>query len=335
MANRALRSPQFKLTISFGTAKSVKCTITINTVLRYTIVKQCEGATNVWFEIAELCRDYLNNELHTGSTPADPTIDIVTVLTSHAAANGSGSALNTVTFTDKGFDGYGTFKQGSSPIIVPSVPRWLIDFDPDFTGINDKYYVFIPTGYQGFIPLITASSSVEYFKFGSSDVDITGSSAGVKMNIVRINCTKYGAGNKVRFVNKYGVLQELWFFLKNTETITKEQKTYQRNLFNNLLNVPVYDNSGHSRTIFNLTAKQSFSLSSGYYPEWCNEWFEQLILSEQVWISDDTQTNPSLDVFIPVNVSTSSFTKKTTINDKLIEYTFTFDLAADYINNIR
>ncbi len=335
MANIALRSPQYKFTTSFGTANSVKCTITINTVLRYTIVKQCAGATNVWFEIAELCRDYLNDAVHTGGIPLDPTIDIVTVLTSHASTDGSGAALNTATFTDIGFDGYGTFKEGSSPIIVPSVPRWLIDFNPNYTGINDRYFVFIPTGYQGYIPLITSTSSVQYYKFGSSDLDIVGSAAGVKMNIVRIDCTKYGAGNKVRFINKYGVLQELWFFLKSTETITKQDDMYQRNLFNSILNVPVYDNNGHSRTIFNLTAKQLFTLSSGYYPEWCNEWFEQLILSEQVWISDDSETNPTNDVFIPVNIKTSSFNKKTKINDKLIQYTFEFELAADYINNIR
>ena len=42
-----------------------------------------------------------------------------------------------------GFDGYGTFTEGANPKIVSSVPRWLIDFDPNYTGINDRYFVYI------------------------------------------------------------------------------------------------------------------------------------------------------------------------------------------------
>ena len=41
------------------------------------------------------------------------------------------------------------------------------------------------------------------------------------------------------------------------------------------------------------------------------------------------------DTVTPVTVKTSSFNKKTSVNDRLIEYTFEFELAADYINNIR
>ena len=65
-----------------------------------------------------------------------------------------GAALNSAAFADTGFDGYGTFMEGSNPTVVSSVPTWLIDFDPDFTGTTDKYYVYYPTGYQGYVPLI-------------------------------------------------------------------------------------------------------------------------------------------------------------------------------------
>ena len=60
------------------------------------------------------------------------------------------------------------------------------------------------------------------------------------------------------------------------------------------------------------------------------------MLSEQVWyVESPVPTNPATDVDIPVNVSTASFTKKTSVNDKLIEYTFEFDMSFDYINNVR
>ena len=38
---------------------------------------------------------------------------------------------------------------------------------------------------------------------------------------------------------------------------------------------------------------------------------------------------------IPVKVKTSSMTFKTSVNDRLIEYTIDFEEAYDYINNIR
>lgn len=330
MANISLRSPQYKQFTPASGANSVKMTITIDGTLRYTIIKQVSSTTPLAFEIAELCRDYL--QIGYNSVPVGYTISIIIALSSHASTDGSGSALNSAAYSDIGFDGYGTFKEGANPLVVSTTPRWLIDFDPNHTGINDKYFVYYPTGYQGYVPLINTLSVMQYHKFGSTDTEVVGSAAGVKLNIKRIDCTKYGVGNKIRFVNKYGAIQELWFFLKHNKSITRKQETFQTNIINN---IGAYDTNRASITPFNTTAKQSFSLSSGYYPEWTNAWFEQLMLSEQIWISFDTSTNPTADVVIPVTVKTSSFKEKTSVNDKLIEYTFEFELAADYINNIR
>ena len=52
------------------------------------------------------------------------------------------------------------------------------------------------------------------------------------------------------------------------------------------------------------------------------------MLSEQVWIKKDGE-------ILPINVKTSSLTYKTSVNDRLINYTIEFDYAFDKINNIR
>lgn len=330
MANIVLRSPQYKSVTSAATANSAKMTITIDGTLRYTIIKECNPSSTVLFEIAELCRDYI--DIQHSPAPNDPTITIVTVVTTHASTDGTGTALTTSTFNDKGFDGYGLFTEGANPTVVSSVPRWLIDFDPDFTGVNDKYFVYAPTGYSGYVPIITTSNTVVHYKFSTTETEVVGSQAGIKLNINRIDCTKYGNGHKIRFVNKYGAIQELWFFLKHTESTTRKQETFQRNIISS---TGTYDTDNHSRTPFDTNANQTITLSSGYYPEWTNAWFEQLMLSEQVWLSDDSSTNATTDIVTPVTVKTSTFNKKTSVNDRLIEYTFEFELAADYINNIR
>ena len=107
MANIVLRSPQYKSFTSHANANSAKMTITIDGTLRYTIVKQCSGSQVVAFEVAELCRDYI--DIQYTATPSSPTISIVIALSSHAATDGSGAALNSAAFADTGYDGYGTF----------------------------------------------------------------------------------------------------------------------------------------------------------------------------------------------------------------------------------
>ena len=77
------------------------------------------------------------------------------------------------------------------------------------------------------------------------------------------------------------------------------------------------------------------TLSSGYYPEFANSYFEQLLLSEYVWLTRPQKENPSVDETVPVTVKTSNMKFKTSVNDRLIEYTIDFEEAFDLINNIR
>ena len=57
------------------------------------------------------------------------------------------------------------------------------------------------------------------------------------------------------------------------------------------------------------------------------------MLSEYVWLRKKNYAETLKT--IPVKIVTSSFTKKTKLNDKLIEYTIQFEQANDYINNVR
>ena len=91
---------------------------------------------------------------------------------------------------------------------------------------------------------------------------------GIQVNIHRIDCTKYGDGHKITFVNKFGALQDLWFFLKSVNTTTKKQDQFQRNIINGT----TYNVNQHTKQVFNTIANTSITLSSGYYPEWANQW---------------------------------------------------------------
>lgn len=341
MAAIALRSPYYVDDTAGTGANSTKLTLTIEGNLEYTLVKETTaGATMLW-EISELCRDFLNITYDGTIISTNGTITIVAVITSHASTDGTGAAITTERFPatgdNIGYDAYGLFSQGANPFNTPtgSIPTWLVSKDPNGT-LNNEFYIYAPEGETGSVPYITTGSALGYNSYTSSQTEITGTSAGTKMNIIRVDCTKYGIGHKVVFVNKFGALQELWFFLKIVDSTTKKQEKYQRNTIRTSgVIAGTYSQTNHTKRDYNTTASQNLTLSSGYYPEWCNQWFEQLMLSEQVWIHKPKEDNPSQENVLPVNVKTSNFLKKTSLNDKLIEYTFDFELSANYINDIR
>ena len=330
MAAIALRSPQYKSATAGTGANSAQLTISIDGTIEYTLVKSTTaGATMLW-EISELCRDFLN--ITYGGSYTAQTLAIICTLTSHASTDGTGTALTTLTITDVGYDGYGTYEQGSNPTIpFSNRPRWLLNTNPESL---DVYYIYVPNNTAGVLPYIAVDASMGYVGYGASQTSISASSnyGQYLVNIVRVDCTKYGDGNRITFVNKFGALQDIWFFLKSVNTTNKKQEQYQRNTISSSGG---YNVSEHTKQVFNTVANTSLTLSSGFYPEWANQWFEQLLLSEQVWLTRLNPSNPNATEYIPLNVKKSSMVKKTVLNDKLIEYTFEFDMSYDYINNVR
>jgi len=329
MAAIALRSPQYKSDVAdTGSPNSAKITISIDGSIEYTLVKRTSLNENMLWEIAELCRDFINITFN-GTYTAE-TLAIISTLTSHASTDGTGTALTTDTFTDVGYDGYGTFMEGDNPEIpFSNRPRWLLNTNP---STLNEYYIYVPNNTAGVLPYIAANASLNYQSFTSSATEINSGGGQYDVDIIRIDCTKYGYGHKITFVNKFGALQDIWFFLKSVNTTNKKQEQFQRNI---ITSTGSYNVNTHTKQDYNTVANTSISLSSGYYPEWANQWFEQLLLSEQVWLTRTDPFDSSADEVVPVNVKKSSMVKKTSLNERLIDYTFEFDMSFDYINNIR
>jgi len=334
MALIALRSPQFKFieVPAIGTFLSVECKIRINTVNRYTLYKNSpKKASTINFDISELARDYLDITYDVNYVPQ--TIDIVTTLSLFEGLNGTGAQTGIVSFTDVGFESYGEFEQGTNPTLPTTA--YLISKNTDTNEVQLYYPLtegFAPI-YTGKVPQ-TIGSSIQVISFSGTDIAIGGN---YPSTIKRIGCTKYGQGRKIIFINKFGVQQDLWFFLKETKTLGRKNEGFKSNTltYPNTNDPATYSISDAPNKVFNTTAKQTFTLSSGYYPEQANQFFEQLLLSEYVWFERPKKTNPSVNEVVPVKVKTSSMAFKTSVNDRLIEYTIDFEEAFDYINNIR
>ena len=325
----ALRSPQYK-TITAGTnAAYATCSITIDGAAspQYVLRKNTSTNATVLFEISELCLDYLNITFN--GTYTAQTLSISTVVNAYTSSD---SLINGSTFTDVGYDAYGTFMEGANPEVpFSNRPRWLLNTDPESL---DVYYIYVPNNTAGVLPYIAVNASMGYVGYGASQTSISASSnyGQYLVNIVRVDCTKYGDGHKITFVNKFGALQDIWFFLKSVNTTNKKSENYQRNIISS---TGTYSVNSHTKQVYNTIANTNITLSSGFYPEWSNQWFEQLLLSEQVWLTRTDPFDSSDTQVVPVNVKKNSIAKKTVLNNKLIEYTFDFDMSFDYINNVR
>ena len=335
MAQIALRNPQFKSILIPSGVLSVSLDITVNSVLIYRIVKNVQQGETASFDIAEISRDYLNITYASGY--GAQTVSISTVITKYSGANATGTIVGSaVNSSDVGFEAYGTFLEGVNPTLPfgDSVPAFLLAKD----YANDKWQIFIPVGESGKVAYIYDGGQgnlVATSAYTSSNTSLNIGGAALVIN--RIDCTKYGIGTKVIFINKFGIQQDLWFFLKNAKKINRTSTDYSSNTLVLSGSSTSYGLKNASKKIFNTQAKQSQTLSSGYYPEFAVEYFEQLLLSEYVWIERTIETSGSTTTItqVPVIVKTSNIDIKTSVNDRLIQYSIQFEDAFDYINNIR
>ena len=331
MARIALRSPYFFTRTAPASSLSVQLEISVENVLRYTLVKSATAGSTTVFEISELCRDYLTIDYDGSPTAGDTEIDIDLTMKFYDAANATGSVLQTITDSNNtGFDAYGYFNEGANPSVPFSLSfsaSWLI---APKLGVNNDWEIFVPENKSGYLPYIL-NGTVAYQSYSGTDTSVT-IGVGVTCTITRTPCSKYDP-QRITFVNKYGQFQDLWFLLKKTLTTDTMKETFQGINLTSGGSSTTYDTTKPTKVVFNKEAKERISLNSGYYPEGYNAVFEQLLESEQIWIQ--TLSAVGTTQYLPLNVITSSFTKKTKLNDRLIDYTIEFEEAYDKINNIR
>ena len=131
------------------------------------------------------------------------------------------------------------------------------------------------------------------------------------------------------YVNKFGAKNTFAFTLKHTEEVMSTSESFKRNVVN--YGSLSTTNVEHASRKLIKASKQSFTINTDYINEYYVKQLEELILSEYVWASIP-HVSSSL---IPVTITDKKIAKKNHLNDKLIQYTFSIEVARDYINTIR
>jgi len=339
---------------------------------KYTIRKDVISTNDyIVFEISELVRDYLDTTFGVGlqdyvgqnvwveadiveydssdvpigaTNPADRyEARILADGGTFVASSCLQSYFDEITPPDLiAFDGYSYFEDGANA----QLSRTLLQSNTDIYHLSGEE-LRIPVYsedvtsvvfyYQGSIvsTVSTPTSGLSYeqtvYASYTGDVDeVRVNSSGVEIiNVYETDECRY-TPYKVTFVNKYGALQDVWFFKKSTESLNTKSENYKSNTFNQ--STLTYDIPNHQYRDFHKEGKESITMNTGFVSEEYNKVMKELLLSEKVWL---TKTIDATETILPITVKTQSLQYKTSVNDKLINYTIDFDYAFDKINNIR
>ncbi len=361
----ALSYAVLKLFIWTGASSPVPSTET------YNIRKS--GTFIVFFEIAELIRDYLDTTFD-----GNYSGQAVWVSTSLFAYDSNNNEVSDDGESFAAFDGYNYFEENrgiSVPNTIMITNRKLFvledntfrvpiytETSPTVTFLKDNEivgtttlpssnesgeqisYVSIygdTTNWDSFKERVLENGGTDYesnkcleayfndYSIGAVDKIIVSDSDGVQtINVSILEECKYEP-KKVTFVNKFGALQDMYFFKKSVESMNVTKESYKSNILDSNM---AYYSSNHVYRDFNVVGKESITLSSGFLGEEYNEVFKQMMLSEKVWITNITDDGEQV---LPINVKTGDITYKTSLNDKLVQYTIEFDNSFNAINDIR
>ena len=145
---------------------------------------------------------------------------------------------------------------------------------------------------------------------------------------INVNCPDGKGYESIRlcWLNKWGAWDYYTFTKKSVKSLSTQGTTYQQ--LGGTWNESVYRTDGYKggKTSFRVNTTERIRVNTDFVSESYNVMFEELINSPEVYLLSGYQTDSSnslLNQYVtPVRLTTSSFTRKTIANDKLLQYTF-------------
>ena len=140
-------------------------------------------------------------------------------------------------------------------------------------------------------------------------------------------CTGRFQTGSIGYLNRHGGVSYLPAHMAIKEGGRIERTTYQ-NKTGTLAQTGVsYDTSAPVYKVFNGSARRTLTFNTGFQPEAIKDMVEEMLMSECVWYFDGTTTTP----LISTDNSPSYFRE---VDDRTINYTLNFDVAADRMNAV-
>ena len=203
MANIFLRSPYF-VTVTTAGHLSAQLALTIDGTLRYTILKNATSNRTV-FEIATLAKDYYDADYGGATGSTFDTVAISYVITTFTAVDGGGTGTIQTTVNHTGFYGYSMFWDSANSDIDPD--------DAALTNTGGTNKIYLPDNTASFVYAMASGTATRYAVSTSAS---SVSASTITYSVERVCSAKY-TPIQMRFINKNGMPQDHYFFLKNNQ----------------------------------------------------------------------------------------------------------------------
>tara|TARA_R110002110_G_scaffold34147_4_gene116423 strand:- start:893 stop:2308 length:1416 start_codon:yes stop_codon:yes gene_type:complete len=146
---------------------------------------------------------------------------------------------------------------------------------------------------------------------------------------IYVNCPTLKGYEPIRltWLNQWGTWDYYTFTMKSIRKTSTQGSTYNQS--EGTWNEKAYRIDGFKggKKAFRVNATENITMNTDFVTEADSEWFEELINSPEVYILEGyeniTETTSALNQYVtPVRLTTSSYTRKTVANDRLMQYTF-------------
>jgi hypothetical protein len=131
---------------------------------------------------------------------------------------------------------------------------------------------------------------------------------------------------QISFINRYGMLDYLTFFKRSDERGNFTQESYQKSIYNDAFTDP--STSIGKYTSYNINSRNSYTLNTGFVGQDHDRVIEDILMSESVCLLLDGE-------WVAVVPERGSVEYQKHVNQKLINYTMTFNKGFDQRNLLR
>ena len=199
------------------------------------------------------------------------------------------------------------------------------------TYISERllYFGCFPANLQNWSGTFQALVSAGTIQGGSIVVQAFSTSQAIsKAYTINVNCPNLKGFESIRlcWLNQWGAWDYYTFTQKSVRSVSTTGSTYEQLAGTwNEANYRVDSYKGGKKA-FRVNATEKITMNTDFVSADENVMFEELINSPEVYILKGYQTDGSFSALnqyvIPTRLITSSFTRKTVANDKLIQYSF-------------
>jgi hypothetical protein len=179
------------------------------------------------------------------------------------------------------------------------------------------------TGYNVF----SSTKTLDTYKL---DVRESGSNAILQTLNYEVVCPHYYTPIRILYKNRYGQFDWLNFYKRHNKQFNTTQRVYQPQLGTWQSSTLSYNQFQTREQRYIVDTTEVLECNTDWLEEGYNELFKQLLVSDEIYQQIDNQPPPATPTYIPLTIQTNSLLFKTHVNNKLIQYTITFDIGQPY-----